>query len=177
MSASERNDPIDLIDDARRLHRVLLRRITLLTARPATKPFAVSLVSLARSIERELQREAELSVEEVRTEATIDALAEHIDEMRVTGGIQEMQLGRLAEKSGHLRAERARIEAGSPPNVPPPPRRSSCSRSDSELPELHEPTRFDRDTEGGVAPSDPAPPGWHRPWIRLPIQTVTNNPS
>jgi hypothetical protein len=102
-------DPV--IDDARRLHLVLLRRIKLLTARSTTKPFAVSLISLARSIERELQREAELCVEEVRTEATIDALAEQIDEMRVMGGIQEMQLGRLAEKSGHLRAERARIEA------------------------------------------------------------------
>jgi hypothetical protein len=109
MSANTRNEP--LIDELRRLRLKLLRRITLLSARPLTRPFATGLQALSRSIERELLLEAELSVEEVRTEATIDAIAEHMDEQRVTEGILGTQLGRLAEKSGYLRAERTRIEA------------------------------------------------------------------
>jgi hypothetical protein len=100
-----------LIDDARRLHLELRHRIVKLSARPNTRPMAMTLLARARAIERELQREAELSVEEVRTEAIVDAIAERWDEARGRDAILEANLGRLAEKSGVLRAERTRIEA------------------------------------------------------------------
>jgi hypothetical protein len=106
MSAS---DP--LIADVRRLHLELRHRIVRLQADRKTRPFASSLVARARAIERELDREAELTVEEVRTEAIVDALAERWDDLRGRDPLLEANLGRLAEKSGVLRAERARIEA------------------------------------------------------------------
>ena len=106
---NERNEP--LIEELRRLRLVLLHRIAILRAHPSTKPLAIGLIQLSGSIERELVREAELSVEEVRTEATIDAIAERIDELRIDEGLLQAQLGKLAEKSGYLRAERVRIEA------------------------------------------------------------------
>jgi hypothetical protein len=106
---NERNEP--LIEELRRLRLVLLYRIAILRARPSTKPLATALIQLSGSIERELEREAELSVEEVRTEATIDAIAERVDELRLDEGLLQAQLGKLAEKSGCLMAERVRIEA------------------------------------------------------------------
>ena len=109
MSANERNEA--LVEELRRLWLELLHRIQILKARPATAPLATALAARANAIDRELMREAELSVEEVRTEATIDAIAEHMDELRVREGLLESRLGHLAEKSGILRAERVRVEA------------------------------------------------------------------
>jgi hypothetical protein len=105
MSANERSEASRTEALVRELHRVrlqLLHRIARLTARPATAHLAHRLRVHERAIERELALEAALSVDEVRTEAMIDAAAERSD---------VVDMGRLAEKSGVLRAERTRIEA------------------------------------------------------------------
>ncbi len=109
MSASGRNDR--LIDELRELRLVLVHRSTRLRARRTTLPLATGISARATAIGRELAREAELCVEEVRNEAMIDAVAERMDELRVRTGTLETELGKLAERNGELRAERIRLEA------------------------------------------------------------------
>src|SRR5262245_28284183 len=109
MSASGRNDR--LIDELRELHLALVHRSTRLRARRTTAPLATGIAARATAIGRELAREAELCVEEVRNEAMIDAVAERMDELRVRTGTLETELGKLAERNGELRAERIRLEA------------------------------------------------------------------